>query len=95
VNINERARLHGLKKDELEKELAEAERDLIGFRFDAGLNRLTNPAALHKSRKRIAVLKTLIRQQELLAESGFTTMPEYQAYRMAERRAHKAARKAR
>lgn len=95
MKLNERVRLHGLSKDELEKELAEAERALLTYRFDAGLNRLTNPAGMHNTRKRIAVLKTLIREQELVSEHGFGSMIEYRAYKAAENKAFRARRKAR
>ena len=95
MKLVERVRLHGLSKDELEKELEEAERTLLNFRFDAGLNRLANPAGLHNTRKRIAVLKTLIREKELLEVHGFGTMREYQAFMAAANAAHRAQRKAR
>jgi ribosomal protein L29 len=94
VKLEERRRLHGLTKDELQKELTEAERALLDLRFDAGLNRLSNPAALHNTRKRIALLKTLIRQRDLLAEHGFATMDEYKAYKAAENRTFRLRRKA-
>jgi ribosomal protein L29 len=75
--------------------LHEAERALLNFRFDAGLNRLTNTAGMHNARKKIAVVKTLLSEQELLAESGFSSMEEYKAYKVAERRAYKASKAAR
>jgi len=95
VKTTERHRLHGLTKDELQRELTEAERALLDLRFDAGLKRLRNPAALHTARKRIAAIKTLIRERELLAETGYATMAEYKAHRVAERRAYADRKKAR
>ncbi|HEX2951070.1 MAG TPA: 50S ribosomal protein L29 [Armatimonadota bacterium] len=95
MKLDERRRLHGLSRDELVNELQQAESALINFRFDAGLNRLTNPAGMHNTRKRIAVLKTLIREKELLNESGFSSVEEYKAYKIAERRTYKAAKAAR
>lgn len=95
MRLEERRQLHDMSKEQLEHELAEAERVLLNHRFDAGLKRLTNPAGLHNTRKRIAMLKTLIRQHELLAESGFSTMDEYKAYRIAERKSFRESRKAR
>ncbi len=89
MKLEERRRLHDLTKEQLQDELHKAEETLLNYRFDAGMNRLTNPAGLHNTRKRIAVLKTLIRQKELLADSGFNTMEEYKAYKSAERRAYK------
>jgi len=95
VKLQERDRLHRMTIDELKKELAEAERALLTYRFDAGLNRLTNPAGMHNTRKRIAVLKTLIRENELMAAHGFRSMREYQAYQAGANAARRAARKAR
>lgn len=95
MKLEERRTLHGLSKDDLSAELKKAEQDLLEFRFAAGMNRLSNPAGMHNTRKRIAVLKTLIREKELLEESGFSTMDEYKAYRHAERRMFRESRKAR
>jgi len=80
--------------DQLRGELADTERSLLDFRFDAGLNRLSNPAGMHNARKRIAVLKTLIREKELLQASGFASMDEYKAYARAERKAYAESKKA-
>ena len=95
MKLQERDRLHKMTIDELNKELAEAERTLLTYRFDAGLNRLTNPAGMHNTRKRIAALKTIIREKELMAEHGFSSMREYQAYQAGANTARRAARKAR
>ena len=95
MKLEERRRLHELTKEQLETELNEAERNLLDYRFDAGLKRLTNPAALHNTRKRIAMLKTLIRQHELLAETGLSSIEEYKVYRVTERREYAKSNKAR
>ena len=95
MNNDERRRLHELAKDQLQHELADAERTLLNHQFDAGLKRLTNPAGLHNTRKRVAMLKTLIREKELLSESGCNTIDEYKAYRISERKAYRESRKAR
>ncbi|MEI7832271.1 MAG: 50S ribosomal protein L29 [bacterium] len=92
MKLEERQRLHALSIADLNKELAEAEGHLLTYRFDAGLNRLSNPAGMHNTRKLIAVLKTLIREKELLAQSGFATMTEYKAYKVAERASYKASK---
>ena len=94
MKLEERRRLHGLSIAQLNQELADAERSLLNDRFAAGMNRLTNPSQMHNDRKRIAVLKTLIREKELLAESGLGSMDEYKVYRMAERKTYRASRKA-
>ncbi len=95
MKLTERRRLHELTKAQLESELADAERSLLEFRFNAGLNRLTNPAGLHHARKLVATLKTLIREKELLAESGFDSIDQYKVFRNAERKAFRASGKSR
>jgi len=95
VKLQERRRLHGLTSDQLRGELAESERALLDFRFDAGLNRLSNPAGMHNARKRIAVLYTLIREKELLQNSGFATMDEYKIFAHAEHKAYADRKKVR
>ena len=95
MKMYERRRLHEQTKDQLQSELADAERSLLNYRFDAGLKRLGNPAALHNARKRIAVLKTLIRARELLEETGLQTIEEYKAYRVSERHEYAERKKAR
>jgi len=92
--MDERRRLHELTKEQLNTELADAERNLLDHQFDKGLKRLTNPAALHNTRKRIALLKTLIRQRELLEETGLSSMEEYKAFRIGEKREFTARKKA-
>jgi ribosomal protein L29 len=92
VKLTERERLHGLTMEQLTSELLEAERGLLTFRFDAGLNRLTNTAGLHNVRKRIAVLKTLMRQQELLAAAGVASMDEYKAFKVTERKSYRKSK---
>ena len=95
MRLEERRHLHDMAKEELQHELDEAQRTLLNHRFDAGLKRLTNPAGLHNARKRVAMLHTLIRERELLEESGLNTIEEYKAYRMAERKVYRENRKAR
>ncbi|MHB0936686.1 MAG: 50S ribosomal protein L29 [Armatimonadota bacterium] len=92
--MDERRRLHELTKEQLNTELADAERNLLDLQFDKGLKRLTNPAALHNTRKRIALLKTLIRQRELLAETGLSSMEEYKAFRVSEKHEYAGRKKA-
>lgn len=91
---NEMNDLHNLTIEQLQGELQTTERKLLDLRFDNGLNRLTNTAGLHNTRKRIAVIKTLIREKELLATSGFATMDEYKAFKVTERKVFRQARKA-
>ena len=94
MKIVERKRLHGLSKEQLTSELEKAERDLLRLRFDAGLNKLANPAGLHNTRKQVATLKTLIRQHELLEETKLETMEQYKVFRISEQKAFNERRKA-
>jgi ribosomal protein L29 len=94
VKLTERQEYHKKTVEQLSTELAAAEHQLMVYRFDAGLNKLTNPALLHQTRKQIARLKTLIREKNLMAEHGFATMDEYKAYKQAERVVYRS-RKAR
>jgi ribosomal protein L29 len=95
VKLDERRRLHGLDVPALQTELNDTQDQLLRLRFDAGLKRLTNTASLHTTRKRVAVIKTIIREKQLVAEHDFSTMAEYRAFRQAECATFKARRKAR
>lgn len=95
MKLEERRNLHNMTIDQLQVELQRCERTMLDLRFDAGLNRLSSPAALHNTRKRIAVLKTIIREKELIAENGFATIDEYKVYKASERKSFKILRKAR
>ncbi len=90
MKLTERQEYQKKTPEQLDAELATAERELMTHRFDAGLNKLTNPALLHQTRKQIARLKTLIREKALMAEHSFATMDEYKAYKQAEREAYHA-----
>jgi large subunit ribosomal protein L29 len=91
----ERNTFRNMDIEQLNSELQKAERDLLDYRFDAGLNRLVNPAGIHNTRKRIARLKTLIREKEILEASGFSNLESYKAAKIAERRAYKLEKQAR
>ena len=93
MNVVQRQELHRKTTEQLQQDLAEAERTLLTLQFDAGMKRLTNPSAIHSTRKQIARLKTLLRQRELLAENDFASMDEYKAYKVAERRSFQERRK--
>ena len=90
MKLEERRKLHEMTKEQLQADLSETEQRLLTFRFDAGMKRLSNTAGLHHARKRIALLNTLIRQRDLLAEHGLATMDEYKAYKLAERKSYRA-----
>lgn len=95
MKLEERRNLHNMTIEQLQVELQHAERAMLELRFDSGLNRLSSPASLHNTRKRIAILKTIIREKELVVQSGFATIDEYKVYKASERKSFKILRKAR
>jgi len=95
VKLEERRRLHNLTIDELKSELAETERTLIELQFAAGMNQLSSPASLGTCRKKVAVLYTLIREKEILGNTGFASFDDYRKFRSIENKMFRAARKAR
>jgi len=92
MKLDERRRLHGLSADDLKKELVQAEENLMQFNFDRGLNKNVTSSSLHNTRKMIAILKTLLREKELVAEAGFSNIEEYKKFRAVERSAYKAGK---
>jgi large subunit ribosomal protein L29 len=56
--------VRGLPIDEMKGMLADAEANLLKMRFQHGVGQLDNKLALRESRKDIAMLKTLIKEEE-------------------------------
>ena len=92
MKLEERRRLHGLNSAELQKELTQAEETMMQFNFDRGLNKNVTSSSIHNTRKMIAILKTLLREKELVAEAGFNSIEEYKKFRAIERKAYKAGK---
>lgn len=57
-----------LSSEELKKQLDEAYRELFNLRFRLATRQLVNYQEIHNVRKRIARIKTIIRERELLEE---------------------------
>lgn len=57
--------VRGLPIDEMKGMLADAEANLLKMRFQHGVGALDNKLALRETRKEIAMLKTLIREEEV------------------------------
>jgi large subunit ribosomal protein L29 len=57
--------VRGLPIEEIKSMLADAETNLIQMRFNHAVGQLENKLALRETRKEIAILKTLIREEEL------------------------------
>jgi len=58
-------RIRALKPKELSKQVDEAYQELFNLRFRHATRQLANYSELRKARKKIARIKTVIRQREL------------------------------
>jgi large subunit ribosomal protein L29 len=54
-----------LESSHLQQELGEKQKHLFELRTQAVTEKLENPSQLHKTRKEIAQLKTILRQRQL------------------------------
>lgn len=61
--------IRSLAHGELAKQLEEAHKELFNLRFRLATRQLVNVSEIRKVRKKIAQLKTIIRQDELAKES--------------------------
>ena len=66
----ETADLRALPKAELLKELDEGHRALFNLRFQAATRQLADVSQVRSARRRIARIKTLVREREILEEHG-------------------------
>ena len=60
--------LRAMNDAELKKELDEAHQALFNLRFQAATRQLTNTAQIEKSRRRIARIRTMVRERQILAD---------------------------
>ena len=58
-------KIRELNETELEKKLADLKEELINLRIQHAINQLENPMRLKAVKKEIAVVKTIIRENEL------------------------------
>ena len=61
--------IRALSNDELEDELVDTHRALMNLRFRAATMQLADMNEVGKARKRIARIKTVIRERELAADA--------------------------
>lgn len=59
------AELRELDRERLEKELEEAYRELFNLRFRLAIRQLTNFREIRKVKRKIARIKTILREKEL------------------------------
>ena len=62
-------KIRELNASELEARLAELKKELFNLRFQHAINQLDNPMRLKAVKKEIAVIKTVLRENELKAQA--------------------------
>ena len=65
MKSSELTKIRELNETELEKKLADLKEELFNLRFQHAINQLENPMRLKAVKKEIAVVKTIIRENEL------------------------------
>ena len=60
------AQLRGMNDEQLARELEESYQELQRLRFQAASGQLDKPSELRRVKKRIARIKTIIREREIL-----------------------------
>lgn len=68
--------LRALPDDQLKQELESAHQALFNLRFQAATRQLANNSEVAKARKRIARVRTLLKEREILAEIDAATGKE-------------------
>ena len=62
-------KIREMSASEMEARLADLKKELFNLRFQHAINQLDNPMRLKAVKKEIAVIKTVIRENELKAEA--------------------------
>ncbi len=65
MKSSEIQKIRELSEAELEKKLQDLKEELFNLRFQHAINQLENPMRLKAVKKEIAVIKTIIRENEL------------------------------
>jgi large subunit ribosomal protein L29 len=61
--------LRGRNDTELREDLESAHESLFNLRFQAATRQLADNSQVHKARRRIARIRTLLRERQILAEA--------------------------
>ncbi len=69
MKANEIAKIRELSEAELVKKLDDLKKELFNLRFQHAVNQLENPMRLKAVKKEIAIVKTIMRENELKAEA--------------------------
>ena len=70
MSAQETTDLRALPPDELERELDESLRSLFNLRFQAATRQLADVSQVRRARRRVARVRTLLREREILAAIG-------------------------
>ena len=70
MTAQETADLRELPSEELERELEESLRGLFNLRFQAATRQLADVSQVRRARRRVARVRTLLREREILAAIG-------------------------
>lgn len=62
-------KIREMSASELESRLADLKKELFNLRFQHAINQLDNPMRLKAVKKEIAVIKTIVRENELKAQA--------------------------
>jgi large subunit ribosomal protein L29 len=65
MKSSELNKIRELNETELEKRLADLKEELFNLRFQHAINQLENPMRLKAVKKEIAIVKTIMRENEL------------------------------
>ena len=65
MKVNE---IRALSPEELARQLQEAHRELFDLRFRAATKQLVNHREIPRAKRKIATMKTIMRERELAAE---------------------------
>ena len=69
MKATEIAKIRELSDAELVKKLDDLKKELFNLRFQHAVNQLDNPMRLKAVKKEIAIVKTIMRENELKAEA--------------------------
>ncbi len=65
MKATEMAKIREMNDVELQKRLADLKEELFNLRFQHAINQLDNPMRLKAVRKEIAIVKTIMRENEI------------------------------
>ena len=65
MKASEIAKIRDLNDAELQKRLKELKEELVNLRFQHAINQLDNPMRLKAVKKEIAIVKTIMRENEI------------------------------